>query len=694
MIGLVFRRRRRRGGRGPRLTLAERRLVLRLGLRLLRPRGVAEVVSAVWVVVAAAVLLTSVFVVTDFIGSLNARQAVLSHRTPAGVGRSQAAQAGRALPWAAETVQNVGGAQLIMLSVSPRQGGVRLPVGMPRWPAPGEVIASPGAVKLLGENPFAAALVPGRVVAAVGRRALRDPDEAYVVVGRTREQVKSAGGEAIAGFGGSGTGLKDVTAKQVLGIAGMVSVVLAGGAAVLFGTVTRLASRARRRRVSVLQLMGASTTMLAGLAGVTTGVLAAVGAVVAGLAAGPVQRLVADIGVSGVRWWPGSPWSGWAVMLPIAVVTVRAMARVARRTVDRDPWARRRDAGEHQPSPWRLLPGFVGVCLLAGVLYTEQQNIPHRVGLTGSGVLVLLVALLSLVVAAPLSAPVITRAAGALVARSPWLTWRLAGARGRHHARSTARIAGSLMVLALVTGVAIGYWDIARTSYNKSASGVLDLSLTPQPGSTWTQSMAARILSRADLVSASVLHNPDSSLERLTRPEQVLPGDTYYSFILPAAAARQVAAQIERAHPGEQPNLFDHDMTGPYAQLAGTAAVVLALYLTTALVVLALAITLITLQHDRHVPDSALLMSGLSRARLRAARAVEIVISVLPGVLLALGVAWMIARGVSHIDDPTVAAPARLHLLLAATAITACAVLAAVAALATPALDPATTRRD
>jgi hypothetical protein len=39
------------------------------------------------------------------------------------------------------------------------------------------VIASPEATKLVGENPFAAALVPGRVVAEVGRLALRDPDE-------------------------------------------------------------------------------------------------------------------------------------------------------------------------------------------------------------------------------------------------------------------------------------------------------------------------------------------------------------------------------------------------------------------------------------------------------------------------------------------------------------------------------------
>lgn len=679
-----------------RLTLHERGLVSRLGLRLFRPRGTAEVISAAWVVMATAVLLSSVFIALGFVGSLSDRQAVLSKRTPIW---ASASGAGRSLPLGLEQENDVGGANLIRLVVSSPHGRVALPAGIPRWPAPGEVIASPAAVRLISRNPYAAALVPGRVVGSVAPVALRDPDEAYAVVGETVEQVRSTGiSSAIAGFGGGTTILQDVSSSQVIKTVGLVAVVLAGGAMVLFTTVTRLASRARRRRVAVLQLMGASTAMMASLAATTTAALAGVGATLACLVAGPVERLVAGIGVSGVRWWPGSPWSGPGVMLFFGLITVLSVAATARRTVDRDPWARRRDVAERRPSALRALPAFLGVCMLAGVLFTQNRNVARAAGLSGPGAVILLVGLLALIVGFPLAAPVITRATAGVAVRLPGLAWRLAGARARHHALSTARIAGSIMALILVTGITIGVWNIAQSRYDQSAQGTLEVSLAPQPGTTWAQKVAARTLIRKDIIAATVIRNPQTHPgnpgERLIRKEQLQPDDIGYTFVLPTPAARDLAAQIEESHPGTQQQLFDHEMSGPYAVMADSAAVLLAQYLTTAIVVLALAITLLTLQHDRSVPDAALMMSGLSRSRLRAARATEVMLTVLPGVLLAVAVAWQIARAVSHVDDPTVAVPVAPLGLLAVTALGVCCVLAVIAGAVTPDLDPAVTRRD
>lgn len=167
-------------GAASRLTLRERGLVARLGLRLFRPRGAAEVISSVWVVMATAVLLSSVFIALGFVGSLSDRQSVLSKRTPIWAGASGS---GRSLPLGLEQENDVGGANLIRLVVSSPHGSsphghVALPAGIPRWPAPGEVIASPAAVRLISRNPYAAALAPGRVVGSVGSVALRDPDEA------------------------------------------------------------------------------------------------------------------------------------------------------------------------------------------------------------------------------------------------------------------------------------------------------------------------------------------------------------------------------------------------------------------------------------------------------------------------------------------------------------------------------------
>ena len=164
--------------------------MMRLGLRLLRPRGLTEIVSAAWVVVSTAVLLSSLFVVGDFLGSLNHREAVLWSRTPVG---ADSPERRKSLPQGVEQGYDVGGASLIRLLVGPSYGQVTPPSGIPRWPAPGEVIASPAAVRLINKNPYAAALAPGRIVSAVDRKALRDPDEAYVVVGATAEQVQATG---------------------------------------------------------------------------------------------------------------------------------------------------------------------------------------------------------------------------------------------------------------------------------------------------------------------------------------------------------------------------------------------------------------------------------------------------------------------------------------------------------------------
>jgi hypothetical protein len=683
---------------GQRLSLRERALTLRLAVRLLRPRGPAELVSAVWVTAATAVLISSLFVMLGFLGSLSHRPVVLAQRTPIWT-EKPSVETARPTVLGLEQENDVGGASLIRLVVSPAEGSDFLPPGIPRWPAPGEVFASPGAARLISQNAYAAALAPGRMVGAVDRDALRDPDEAYVIVGETAEQLRATGlSSAIGGFGGNVTVLADITSSQLLKIISLVAIVLAGGGAVLLTTVTRLASRARRRRISVLQLMGASTAMIGSLAAVTTGVLACLGAVVACVIAEPLGRFAASVGVSGVHWWPGSSWSTGPVMVFVSIVVVMAVAATARRTIDHDPWARRRDAAERRPSAARALPFFVGVCMLGGVLFTQHRNVSRAAGLSASGALILLVSLLALTVGAPFAAPVITRAAGVSATRLPGLSWRLAGARARHHALSTARIAGAIMALALITGVTIGVWNIAQSRYDHSSGGTLEVSLIPPPGTSWAPSLVTATLTRADLVTATVIHNPQTHpgppAEQLTRPEQMQGDDIGYTFVLPTAAARGLAAQVELSHPGTQQHMFDHEMSGPYAVMLDSSAVLLAQYFSTIIVVLSLAIILITLQQDRSVPDAALLMSGLSRARLRSARANEVVLSVLPGVLLAVAVAWLVARAVSHVDDPTVAVPSSPLIALAVAAVSAGGILAGIAAAVTPALDPATTRRD
>jgi hypothetical protein len=84
----------------------------------------------------------------------------------------------------------------------------------------------------------------------------------------------------------------------VLAVVGLAGEVAAAGAvdavhpppAQVAVDIGALSSRARSRRIAVLQLLGASTRVIAALAAVTTGALAAIGALLGCAIAGPMER--------------------------------------------------------------------------------------------------------------------------------------------------------------------------------------------------------------------------------------------------------------------------------------------------------------------------------------------------------------------------------------------------------------------
>ncbi|MDQ1295193.1 MAG: hypothetical protein QG608_3078, partial [Actinomycetota bacterium] len=370
----------------------------------------------------------------------------------------------------------------------------------------------------------------------------------------------------------------------------------------------------------------------------------------------------------------------------------------ARRTVDRDPWSQRRDVAERRPSGLRAIPVFLGTCSLAGVLFTEHRNTAHAAGLSNSGSWILLAGLLAIILGAPSAAPTITRAVAHPLLHLPGLSWHLAAARARHHAVSTARISGAIMIITVTSGVTIGVWDIAHSRYDHSTRGSLELSLASSTQTSWVREQAVELLTRDDLISATVTHdwekNPQEPFELLTRKEQIRGDDLGYSFVFPSSVARTVAAQVEKSHPGEQTAMFDHELSGPYAVIQESAAVLLAQFFSVLIVFLSLVTGLISLQQDRAVPDMALLISGLSRNRLRLARTHEILLTVLPSTLLATAVAWFAAQAVAHVDDPTIDVHTGPLIALSLGVVGLGLLLAGVAAATTPALNPAVLRRD
>jgi hypothetical protein len=664
-----------------------RLLAWRLAWRLLWPRGAAERFAALWLAAAGAVLASCLLLLLGMVLALGLRSSVQFAREPVIAGQVHRPDA----PGAIADKVDAGGVQLTRLRLSPWDGVTRLPPGIPAWPGPGQLLASPAAIRLLATNPYAAALAPGHLTGTIGPQALLDPGEAYVVIGRPLRELT---GKAfpITGFGSSPSPSDaEFTSGGLVNAAVLALSILGGGALVMLHTVTRLASRARRRRIAVLQLLGAPTSAIRSAAGFTATVLAGTGALAAVLLHPPLTRLVASAGILGIRWWPGPATLPPTARVITAVLVTAAVTATARRTTDTDPWARRRDATERTPAPWRAIPAALGICGLTGVLISQARS--ANAGMPASGVAVLLASLLTLLTGVPLAASLLIRLTARWAARLPSLTWRLAGARARHHAASTARMTVALTMITLLAGLAIGTWSIAAARFAPSPDGTVGVSVNAVPGTTWAAQLAARTLANPALKHAEVERKwwTAPSGATLGGQDQVLasaamirPDDASYTFTLPPADALNLAAGIEREHPGTQHGgMIGEDLTGPYGVLLGTTLCVLALMLSTVMSLLALAVTLTSLHADRTRPDTTLLMIGLSHRRLQAARAAETLLSTIPVTLAAILLSAGLAHAIAHVDDPRLPVTGTLLTGLAAAALIIAILLAAAAALTT-----------
>jgi hypothetical protein len=265
-------------------------------------------------------------------------------------------------------------------------------------------------------------------------------------------------------------------------------------------------------------------------------------------------------------------------------------------------------------------------------------------------------------------------------------------------------VTAAVTVVALVAGLTIGTWSIAAARFTTPADGTLQISLTAVPGTSWAAPLAARVLADPTLKDAEVSRRRKDPVtgtvqfgggsEPLTSAAMLTPDDSDYYFSLPSARALVWAATIEREHPGTQQNIISQGLEGPHAVLLGTALILLALVLATLLSLVSLAVTLVSLQSDRLIPDNALLMIGLTPRRLRTARAVEMLLTTLPVAAASILVAIALAHAVAHIDEPRVVVSGRLLTDLASAVLLIGLILAGLAALMTPSLETDRVRRE
>jgi hypothetical protein len=526
-------------------------------------------------------------------------------------------------------------------------GGVDglLPVGAD-WPAEGQVWLSP-ALESLRSDPLLQALTPGQVVGVIGREALSDPDELLGYVGvRADELAALPGTGRLVGFGVSvslieASGYEVVTQAQAA-LLRLLSLLLVGlAASVLAATVGRLASPARRKRLSSLVLLGASPRALRRVIVVMAALPGLVGAAV-GLAVAPgVAAVVSQIRWLEVRSWPHYGWPDPAGLILVAAMTTVVMILAAVLTVPLEPWAVRRDAGPAKTSRLRWLPLLAGL-LLIGLDYFLAWRQPYpRMLLAGDNIWLLVLSAGLVIGGAVLMSGRLIRSVSRLAGVGPWLI-RLASARAAHRVLALSGTAANLIVVTVMTGIALGTVSALLAETGPISPATIDFTLTN--GETAAGRRAIEV--------ALTQHKPDhveamgsEGFRPVTNVEDLRPNDRAYALTLPILDADRIASL---ALPQGIPNAADvasfHRNSGAVLkERLMAASVMINLCSAAVLVLIGLCTAMLALQEEHRLSDHALMRIGLRWTQLAAVRGVEVIIATLPIGLLAAAVAIVFA---------------------------------------------------
>ncbi|GAA1634503.1 ABC transporter permease [Nonomuraea maheshkhaliensis] len=253
--------------------------------------------------------------------------------------------------------------------------GPRAPVvpGLARMPAPGQYYASPTLARLLASVPpeQLGDRFPGTLAGTVGRAALSGPDELTVVVGRTPLEVAAIAGTRQVDTVETGTGYDDFGDIYRFGFA-VAAVGLFVPLLVLVGAATRLAAARREARFAAIRLVGATSRQISVIAAVDAAIGAFLGALL-GVALFPLVRpAVADVRVTGARFFPDlvapATWQYAAVLVCVPLLA-GCSALWSLRRVRVSPLGTVKKAAPRPPRVWRVIPLLAGLGLFAGPVF-------------------------------------------------------------------------------------------------------------------------------------------------------------------------------------------------------------------------------------------------------------------------------------------------------------------------------------
>ncbi|MDR3106853.1 MAG: hypothetical protein LBU05_01445, partial [Bifidobacteriaceae bacterium] len=485
---------------------------------------------------------------------------------------------------------------------------------------------------------------------------------------------------------------------RALGIAStLAAIVVLAGAFGLAAVSSIAGGPSRRRRLAALALLGCPAAVMRAVALGLTAASATVGALAACLAYPLVVAFLGHAAPFGVQFWWGGATVGLAGAALCCAVTVAMMAVPAGGQVSTEPLAVRRRAGDRPVSAWRALPLGLVFAVVAGVLIGSRGARLHQ-PMPTPVVAMLMGATAASVAAFAWAGPLLVRWSSA-VAPSGRLSWRLAAARARHHARSSAKLAVGVAAAMILLGAASGYISAAQRYLGEDAAldaGSQHLYVMPYvTGDALDLVAAVTTALQAPSLEQAAAFSADGSSRQIASAADARADDAYYEFVIGQPDALKVAAAAVADPAGDLPAVdFGGNWMGRFTFSATSALVVISLVLALVLTVLTLGIGVIAQQEERRDADSALLIAGMPRSALARVRALELALAALPAPLASAVLAIMLAVNYEHYDNLALPYVVARFAPLAVVPLAVWLLLSLAVTAATPKADRAAVRKE
>jgi len=262
--------------------------------------------------------------------------------------------------------------------------GPKAPIlpGISKLPGAGQFYASPALSNLLKTVPKdeLGDRFPGRQVGTIGKSALSFPNELAIYIGRPPAAFTDLGGAAEVTHIATAPQLQGTTNMYREGF-GIAAIAILFPLLILINTATKLAAARREERYAAIRLIGATSRQINVIASVDAIIGALFGAIVGSLIFLAIRPAVADISISGVKFFSEyvtpTLWGYIGMIFGVPIIAALA-SLVSLRRVRISPLGVSRKSVSKKPGVWRLVPLVAGAIVFPYAAYhlSPSSNSP------------------------------------------------------------------------------------------------------------------------------------------------------------------------------------------------------------------------------------------------------------------------------------------------------------------------------